>query len=488
MKRQVLKLRSVIFDNLTIRQTIFKNTFWLAVGSGLSKFFKAVLLIYAAKILGASQYGEFTFAFSFVSLLVIFHDFGLPTIITREFSGNKKNEGDFASVNSLKIILSIISLIIVCLGSFFITPNPEIRKIIFILALFSITNGFASIFYAFFRAKQRMEYQSWFESLQTLVTTAIGFYILFNLPSSLNLGYAYLISAIIAVVFLAIFFSLKLIPLKISWNIAVWKKFLTMSWPLAFVGLFGVLYTFTDSVMMGYFGLIKETGFYGAAQKVTIVALMPMGLISSSFFPVLSNFFRESSEKMQKLWDGEMNIMIFLSVPLVIGGIVLAPRIISFLYPDDFSASVLALQILISMVGLVFLYQPFYDALIASNKQKMIFWTTLIGALCNIILNFILIPRFSLYGAAIATVITYFILLLISFLFTKKFTPIKPLKFKFLASFLISILSGGFMYFIIKQPEVYSLNIFFSSTIGVIAYSVLLFLLLRLTKPIYEKI
>ena len=55
----------------------------------------------------------------------------------------------------------------------------------------------------------------------------------------------------------------------------IWQKFLKMSWPLALTGLFGVLYTYIDSVMMGYFGQITETGWYNAAYKLIFVSLIP---------------------------------------------------------------------------------------------------------------------------------------------------------------------------------------------------------------------
>jgi O-antigen/teichoic acid export membrane protein len=474
----------ILFENRTIKQTIFKNTFWLGAGEVISGLLKMFLLIYAARILGATDYGKFTFALSFVSLLVIFHDFGLPAVITREFAGNKEKEGEFYSVASFKILLSIISFILIFGSSFFITPDPAIRKIIWILSFFSITNGFASFFYAFFRARQKMEYQAWSEIVQALFVSVVGFFVLFSSPSSLNLSYAYLIAAFAALLVVAGIFHFKLVPLKIHYRKEIWKKFFNMSWPLAFITLFGILYTNIDSVMMGYFGMIKETGYYNAALRVTTVVLMPIALISGSFFPALSIFFRESREKLQKLWEGEVKIMIFLAVPVVIGGITLAPRLIYFLYSSDFGPSILTLKILMIMMGALFIYQPLYDVLIACNQQKKTFWITFFGALGNIILNFILIPRYSLYGAAAATVATYLILLAIAFYFVKTTTPIRLLAKGFFSAFCLSLISGGIMYLTIRQQPVFKLNVLISVPLGVIVYFASLFILMKITKSL----
>ena len=88
----MINLRTLFLENRGIRQTIVKNTFWLALGEGIGRILTAALLIYVARVLGAEEYGMFTFAFAFVSLLVIFADFGLSPITIRELSKDKELE------------------------------------------------------------------------------------------------------------------------------------------------------------------------------------------------------------------------------------------------------------------------------------------------------------------------------------------------------------------------------------------------------------
>jgi len=474
--------KSFLLDNRTVKQTLFKNTFWLAVGMGTNRLLKLILLIYAARIFGATDYGVFTFALAFISLFLIFSDFGLPVIVTREFSREKEKKEEFHSIISLKIVLSFGAFILILLSSFFITSDPTAQRVIFILALFSLINGFTTIFYAFFQSQQRMEYQTWAEIFQTILATGLGFFVLFNFPSVENLSYTYLFSALVASISVLFFFHFKVFHLKISWQRTVWQKFLIMSWPLALTGLFGALYTYIDSVMMGYWGMITETGWYNAAYRIIMASLIPMGLISGSFYPVLSKFFKESKEKLQNVWNYQMEIMILLVAPLIIGGIVFASKIIDFVYGQAFSPSILAFQILIIMAGFIFLYRPFYDVMIASNQQKKVLLITLSGAIINIILNLILIPKFSLYGAAIATVTTYFLILLIYLRLTMKFTSIKPFNLKFIFTLMVAIFSGILMYFVITQPLIYNLNVFLSMIIGAITYSITIFVLKSIPK------
>ena len=475
-------IRTILFDNKTIKQTIFKNISWLTFETVISKLLMLVLLIYAARILGATEYGKFTFALAFISLFAIFHGFGLPLVVTREFSREKEREREFYSVLSLKIVLSSLALILIIISSFFITPDPVIQKIILILALSNLINGFLTIIYAFFQARQRMEYQAWAAILQALVVTAIGIFVLLNFPSVRNLSYSYLFSSLVALIFVLFFFHFKVLPLKISWQKTIWQKFLKMSWPLALIGLFGVIYTYIDSVMMGYWGYITETGWYNAAYSIIHVTLLPAGLISAGFYPVLSRFFKESKEKLQNALNNQMEIMILLAFPLVAGGIALAPKIISFIYGLNFSPSILAFQILIIIAGFVFLSSPFHYLLITINQQRKIFYISASGAIINIILNFLLIPRFSLYGAAAATLITYFIMFILVLFSVKYFTPISLFNFQLIKILILAVLATGLMYFLIKQPFVYNLNIILTIISGTLIYFLTFFIFQKIAK------
>lgn len=482
------EIKAIFLDNRTARQTIFKNTFWLSIGMTVNKLLNLLLLIYVARILGATEYGKFSFALAFISLFVIFHDFGLPITIIREYAKKEeeKDREEFYSILSLKILLSIAALFVILFSSFFITADPQIRNIILILTLFSMFNGFNSIFYAVLQARQKMEYQAWLEALQYLLISGFGMFILFRFPSVENLSYGYLIASLISLISVLVFFNKKIFHLRIFWRSLVWRKFLIMSWPLALTGLFGAAYSYIDSIMMGYWGMITETGWYNAAYRIIFVTYIPMGLISTSFYPALSNFFKTSVEKLQKIWDYQMELMILLSLPLMAGGIVLAPRIIYFFYSSDFAPSILAFQILIVSTGLIFLYRPFFDVTIASSQQKKTFWVTILGAVINILLNFILIPRYKLYGAAFATVVASFVILLISVWLTTKFTPIKIFYSNFLLIFILAGLSSILMSYLIIQPMIYNLNIFISVVIGALAYSLSFFILKRIAKPISD--
>jgi len=481
IKNIILNPSAFFLKNSGIKQTIAKNTFWLVIAEGISSFLKFILIIYVARILGATEYGKFAFAFAFVSLFAILSDFGISQITTRELAREKEKEKEFSDIISLKLILSAGALILICLGSFFITLDPVIRGIIWILGAYIIVGSFSEIIYAFFRARQKMEYEAWTKILQAVILTIAGFFIIFNLPSAQSLSFAYLFAASIALIFILVFIHFKIYQLKLSFNKNIWRSILIMSWPLALTGIFGAIYNQIDSIMMGYFGQITEVGWYNAAYKIIGATLIPAGLISISFFPILSKLFKESKERLQKSWNYYMQLMIFLILPIVVGGMILAPKIINFVYDLSYFPSILAFQILLIMAAFYYISNPFFHALIISNQQKKVFWATFFGAVINVILNLILIPKYSLYGAAISTVISFIFVFSLLFWFTSRFTFIKPLNFKLLLNFIKISLSSIAMYLVVSQPIIYNLNVIFSVLVGVLVYLVSLIFIKKLT-------
>jgi len=465
-----LILKKNFFENTRTKQTIIKNTFWLFLAQAICRFLKLALIIYVAGILGATEYGKFTFALAFVSLFVIFSDFGLSPIIVREFARERKKEKDFSAILSLKIILSLGTLILIFLSSFFITSNSSIRNIIWILAVFIIVDGFPQIVYAFLRARQKMEFESLARIFQILAITASGFFVIFKFASVKSLSFAYLFAGTGALFVILSLFHFKIFSLRPSIKPLIWKKFLAMSWPIALAGIFSTIYSQIDLVMLGFWNQITEAGWYGASYRIIGMVIIPGVLISQSFFPVLSISFKESREKLQKVFDKFIEVMMVLSIPLVLGGITLAPKIIDWIYDSSYLPAVLAFQILLVMVVITYLFYPLSSILIASNQQKKVFWITLIGAIINIILNLILIPKFSLYGAAWATLITYIVLLLLTLITVVHSGIVRIIGLNFFFILLGIIMASTLMYFVITLPVIYALNVVFITLIGAGVY------------------
>ncbi|TSC95179.1 MAG: Polysaccharide biosynthesis protein [Parcubacteria group bacterium Licking1014_1] len=469
IKALLASRRALFLENIGIKQTILKNTFWLFLAEAIVRILGLFLVIYIVRVLGVEEYGKFAFAFSFVSIMAIFSDFGVVDTATRELSRSKNNEENFSSIFTLEVILCALMLVAVFAGSFFITLDSEIRKTIWILSVFFSSNSLFGIIFSFLRARQKMEYEALSRIFQSLANTIIVFLVIFYVPSPKNVSYGYLVSNIIILFLLLLLFSFYFQPIKLKCG-KYSLDILKMSWPLSLGFMASWIYISINSVMLGYFDLIIENGWYNAASKIAIVSVIPASLIVKSFYPMLSNFYVLSREKLQKSWDYLVQSMIFLAIPIVTGVVALAPKIINTFYGSSFYPSILALQLLIFVTGISFINFPYSIMLVVADQQKSNFILMIAGAIVNTALNFLFIPAFSFYGAIISTIISSILVFFSTIVLSKRLTPIRLFNKKLLGVTLISVFSSIIMYLIISSRLVYDLNIIIVFLIGTMMF------------------
>ncbi len=424
-------IKQFFLENRGIKQTVLKNTFWLALAHGFTSFLMFFLFIYAARVFGAAEYGKFTFALSFVSLFVILGDVGMSSIVVREFSKKKEDEKDYSLIISLKLFLGVLAFVFTFLASFFVTDDKVVQLLIWILMFFIFSDGFLKIVYSFAHARQKMEHEALIRIIIAGLTVSAGFFVILKFPSALNLGYVYLFSDIIVLAGTVFYLNYSHYLSKLRFD---WVKFINIlknTWPLS-LGFVGIgTYINLDSVILGFLGTCSEVGWYNAASKIVLSLIaLSAGLISESFYPLLSKFFEESKIKFKKTWKYYMETMVMLAVPVIFVGVLLAGKIISFLYgTENYGPSVLILRLLIIVAGISFLYHPFGTMLVVANKQRENFMIILSCAVLNILLNFILIPLFGFYAAAASTVAVSTIALLAAILFSSPYTGISIFGF-----------------------------------------------------------
>ena len=243
-----------------------------------------------------------------------------------------------------------------------------------------------------------------------------------------------------------------------------------MSLPIGLSGVFSTIHNSAGPVIMGVYGQITELGWYNAPLRLIDIIFILASLVSISFFPTLNKAYKESSKRFYKIWNVYFQLMFSLAVPLIVGGIVLAPKIIGLIYGSKYLPSILVLRILILFIGISFISEPFNQILFIFNKQKNLFWISLFGVTVNIALNLILIPAYSLYGVAIIRVITYLLMFVLLLRYFSKLTTIDFFNLRFVL-FLVGVTtSSALMYFAVSIPQIYNFHLLFVIMIGVIVY------------------
>jgi O-antigen/teichoic acid export membrane protein len=155
-----------------------------------------------------------------------------------------------------------------------------------------------------------------------------------------------------------------------------------------------------------------------------------------------------------------------LIIPIIIGVFYLGGWILSFIYNINSIESFIAFKILIVAELFVFLTMIMGQFIAALDKQKIFAYIGGIGAVVNVILNFVLIPRFSLYGAGYATLITYFLMFVLMYIYIKK----NLLNFRFFRYLIVPMVGSLVMWLVLVN--VLGLHLFWIVLVCLVVYGV----------------
>lgn len=386
---------------------LLKNTAWLFLGELIGRLIRFWLVIYAARVLGAEEYGIFSYILSIAAFATILSDIGLSALMTRETSrAPELRQQYFNALCAVKVILIAITSIGIALFVRYGTGIEALTPfIVIIISMFGF-DSLREFGFGVQRGLEQMKREGLTKIFMNLLITIFGFVAL-EMSSSvyaLSIGYAFGagIGCVLTVILLRNFF--RHITDGINWKLII--PLIKLAWPIGLLQLLGAIMINTDMVMLGWWQDAASLGYYGAAQKVILLLYILPSIIASGIFPRFAQLAHHSNEEFRSLFERSIIACELLALPLALGGALLAPQIIELLFGAAYLPASLALALLMITLVIVFPSTIFSNALFAYNKQKTFIWFVMIGAGLNIAMNWILIPNFGIEGAAVATIIS----------------------------------------------------------------------------------
>lgn len=182
------------------------------------------------------------------------------------------------------------------------------------------------------------------------------------------------------------------------------------------------VYTNMDTVLLGFIKGDAAVGYYNSALKIKNILIAFITSLSSVLLP-RSSYYAEKKlmTEFTALSQKAIRFVIAASLPLCIFFILVAKESIVFLSGIAFIPAIRPTQILmptIIMIGLTNIIGIQY--LVPLGKEKFVLYSTIVGAIIDIIINIILIPRIGVSGAAISTLTAEFSVLLVQLFFIRK--------------------------------------------------------------------
>lgn len=401
------RLKALLFRNTSTKQTIVKNVVWLSLSQVVSRLIRAAIIIYAARLLGAAEYGVFSYALGLAAFFTIFADVGVSQILTREAAQKPAERARyFATAFWIKSgLLTLTALAIVLLAPKFSNLTAATALIPFV-AFLTIFDGVREFSLSFLRALERMEIEAFITVLMNVAITVAGFVALWVSASAYSVMFAYVAStgagAVAAVVVLRNLYR-QVVP---QFERTLVKPILGASFPFAILGILGAFLLNIDMVMLGWWVGAADIGFYSAGQKIIQVLYTIPAILASALFPALARFVGEGAhDKARGLMERGIIASLLVAFPLAAGGIVLASPIMELLYGAEYLPAAPAFQFLSVTLLLIFSGALIGNLVLAYNEQRRIGWFVAAGAGVNVILNILLIPRYGIAGCAAATIV-----------------------------------------------------------------------------------
>lgn len=453
---------------------IAKNTSYFTSALVLQKVISFTYFTLIARALVPEDLGKYYFAISFTTIFAIFIDLGLANVLIRETAKAREKVKDLlGSVLAIKIPLAILSILsaIILVN---ILDYPELTKqLVYLSAICMILDSFSLTFFSVIRGFHNLIFESISSVIFQLVVIGFGLTVLY-----LGLGLKFLMVALVMASMFNIIYSSSLLRFKFNikikpiFNFDLIKAIIKIVIPFSMFAVFQRLYVYLDSVLLSVLADDKSVGLYQVAFKIVFaLQFLPMAF-TASLYPAFSSYWNNNKEQLVITFERAMNYLIIISLPISVGIIALADKIV-LLFKSGYTEAILPLQVIMISLLFIFLNFPIGSLLNACDKQKINTRNMGIALVVSVILNLILIPKFQAVGASITVLATNFLMFVLGISYVPKIIKI---RFKKIILVLLKVVLSVLIMLALILFLKHDLNIFIVVLLSGIVYFIALFL------------
>ncbi|MBU0894638.1 MAG: flippase [Nanoarchaeota archaeon] len=479
---------------------IAKTSMVVFIGIFLSKLLMYIYKIIIARYFGPEIYGVFSLSIMVLGWILSFAALGLSegflrfVPLYRGEKGANKIKSLFRFSMILLISTSIFSGLILFFLADFIAINffhnallgRFLKYFSFLIPAYLLSTFFVSTLRSFEKISLFSFLTNIFQNVIKVGSLGLFIFLGFKVNSVI---FSYLVG-IFSLLIVSYFVCKKKTPeifgksfldKKAKSNII--SDFFSYSWPLMFFSFSVSIFPWIDSFAIGFFKNVYDVGIYNAAVPIAFLLYFAPEIFVQLFFPLITKEFSRKNLDLIRELSKQVGKWIFaLNLPFLLILIAFPGAIINLLFGPQYIEVEQALRILSFGVFLASIFR-ISDVLIAmKGKSKIILINIVVASTINLFLNFLLVPKYGLIGAALSTTISYVILSMMQMFEAKHYLSIVPLKREIIKILLVSMIPLTLL-LIIKQ--------FLPSTImGIILqgiFFVLVYILLILSTKCLDK-
>lgn len=387
----------------------------------LLQFFVGVKI---ANYYGATLFGQYSYAISLVAFSNIFFELINSRVLKKYYTKENFNILVF-NTNFFKNSIAIILFFIPIIYKFFYKIDNTLFYLLILLCLDNIlmtaTSGIENFFEYKLEAKRIV--------ISNNIVKIISYFLQY-ICMILNKGIIFIaivrcIGSLIRVIILKYQYNSsylgKLENKSVKLDIKLIVKIIDESKYLWFSFVSFLIYTQTDRLMINHYLGVEEVGVYTIGMQLSNILAILIGPIQNSLFPKFLELYRNDYQKYYNFYKLTNTIITQFYLIITLISIIVVKYTFKYVYSSQYDGAILIYSILAFSVFIKANGSLQTSHMTIKNITKKSFYKTLVSLILNIILNILLIPKYGINGAAIATLITQFIALFLIDFFIKEY-------------------------------------------------------------------
>lgn len=383
-----------------------KNLSWIFAGNLAHAFLQFGMNILAARMLDPSAYGTINYSASLIAFFSSIVTLGFNYTVTKHYAENEEMSGEFTgSAIGSRVVAAIMSIILIQVVISFTDSNDPLIRIVVLLQSATILFGVFDSYVQWFRYKHSANVvatvrliafglSAVFRLLVLLVSKDLVLYVVATGTESLLFA-----------CFLAFAYVRSNGP-KLSFNLNTFKGMIKISAPFIFSALLTSIYGQTDKIMLKQLLNTESVAYYSVSLTLAgAISIIPIALIDGYRPEIMRNKIVDP-EKYKRSFRQLYSIVFWLCICYGVFIAVFARHIIHIFYGDNYLPAAQSLATIVWYTSFSYFGAINNIYMVCENKSFWVQITTLVGAVTNVVLNSLLIPRWGVEGAAVASLIT----------------------------------------------------------------------------------
>lgn len=389
---------------------ILDNIGWLFFDKILRMGVGLIVGVWVARYLGPEQFGLFNFASAFVGMFGAIAGLGLQGVVVRDLVREPDSKEEIlGSAAALQLVGGFVAYGLILATIFWLRPDDALAKTIVAILGSMMLFKVSEIAVCWFESQVLSKFTVWVQNGTFLVFASIKVMLILKSAPLVAFAWATMAEGLAVALMMLIVLGVRGPRAnQLRMQVARVKLLLAESWPLLLSGVAVMVYMKIDQVMLGQIIGDEAVGVYSAAVRISeIWYFVPMAIVSSVFPAILGAKERDERlyyKRLQHLFD----LITWVSLIVAFVFTFLSELIVTLLYGDPFIEASAVLTVHIWGGIFVFLGVVSGKWFLVENLQLLSLQRSVLGALLNIIMNFLLIPKYGVLGAAWGSVVSQF--------------------------------------------------------------------------------